>query len=83
MNARQLYIQDPVSKRIRLTKAGLERYANRFARVGYRASEIETLEELKSAIDASFDHEMAELAKTARGHNVELDEIMSGLPGWD
>ncbi|MEW8139540.1 MAG: hypothetical protein AB2761_20955 [Candidatus Thiodiazotropha endolucinida] len=83
MDARQLYIQDPSSNRIRLTKAGLERYAARFAKAGYQASNIKTLEELRNAIDASFNHEMAKLATTARGSNTDLDEIMSGLPGWD
>ncbi|MEW8046618.1 MAG: hypothetical protein AB2805_09020 [Candidatus Thiodiazotropha sp.] len=83
MDARQLYIQDPSSNRIRLTKAGLERYAARFAKAGYQANNIKTLEELRNAIDASFNHEMAKLATTARGSNTDLDEIMSGLPGWD
>jgi hypothetical protein len=51
--------------------------------VGYKASEIRTLDVLREAIDASFNHEMAKLASTARGSNADLDEIMSGLPGWD
>jgi hypothetical protein len=83
VNARQLYIQDPSSNRIRLTKAGLDKYSTRFAHVGYRAAEIKTLEVLKEAIDASFNHEMAKLASTARGSNADLDEVLSGLPGWD
>jgi hypothetical protein len=83
VKARQLYIQDPSSNRIRLTRAGLDKYAARFARVGYQASEIRTIEVLKDAIDASFDHEMAKLASTARGSNADLDEVLSGLPGWD
>ncbi len=83
LKARQLYIQDPSSNRIRLTQAGLEKYAARFARVGYQASEIRTIEVLKDAINASFDHEMEKLASTARGSNADLDEVLSGLPGWD
>ncbi len=82
MNPRQLYIQDPSSNRIRLTQAGLDKYASRFAQSGFRASEIRTLDELKEAIDASFSHEMANLAATARGGNGDLDQIMRGLPGW-
>jgi hypothetical protein len=83
MNAGQLYIQDLLSEQIRLTKAGLNCYAACYAKVGYRVSELKTLEELWNAIDASFDQEMAELATTARGHNADLDKIMRGLPGWD
>jgi hypothetical protein len=66
-----------------LTQAGLDKYAARFAQVGYQASKIRTIKELKKAIDASFDHEMAKLASTARGSNADLDEVLSGLPGWD
>ncbi|MEW7972788.1 MAG: hypothetical protein AB2821_04805 [Candidatus Thiodiazotropha endolucinida] len=83
MEARQLYIKDPSSNRIRLTRAGLDKYANRFAKVGYQASEIRTMEVLKEAIDASFDHEMVKLATTARDNNADLDEALSGLPGWN
>ncbi|MBW9263051.1 MAG: hypothetical protein K1564_15910 [Candidatus Thiodiazotropha sp. (ex. Lucinisca nassula)] len=83
MEARQLYIKDPSSNRIRLTRAGLDKYASRFAKVGYQASEIRTLDVLKEAIDASFDHEMEKLATTARGNNADLDEVLSGLPGWN
>ncbi|MCU7829553.1 MAG: hypothetical protein KZQ85_10845 [Candidatus Thiodiazotropha sp. (ex Myrtea sp. 'scaly one' KF741663)] len=83
MSARQMFIQDPASNRIRLTKAGVDRYATRFARVGFQVSEIRTLDQLRNAIDASFDHEMAQLASTTRGSNTDLDEIMSGLSGWD
>jgi hypothetical protein len=79
---RQLYIQDPSSHRIRLTRAGLDKYAPRFAQAGFRACEIRTLDELKEAIDASFNREMAKLATTARGCNSDLDQIMGGLPGW-
>jgi type II secretory pathway component PulM len=83
LKARQLYIKDPLSNRIRLTQAGLDKYAARFARVGYQASKIKTIEALKDAINASFDHDMAKLASTARGGNADLDEVLSGLPGWD
>ncbi|MEJ2612390.1 MAG: hypothetical protein P8179_20590 [Candidatus Thiodiazotropha sp.] len=82
MKARQLYIQDPTSNRIRLTRAVLDKYAARFAQVGYQASEVRTIEVLKEAIAASFGHEMTKLAATARGCNRDLDQIMRGLPGW-
>ena len=83
MNARQLFIENPNTGRLRLTKAGIERYGFRFAKVGYQASKITTRAELKSAIDACFYHELIELASTAHGKNPDLDKIMSGLPGWD
>ena len=83
MIMRQIYIQDPITQRIRLTQAGLEKYGARFARAGFHASQIKTVESFKVAVDACFASEMEALASTAKGHNTELDEIMTGLPGWE
>ncbi len=83
MNTRQIYIQDPVTAQIRLTKTGIEKYGARFARAGYRPDQIKTVEMFKTAVDASFASEMAMLASTAKGKCADLDEILTGLPGWD
>ncbi len=83
MEARQLYIQDPITQRIRMTKAGIEKYESRFARVGVQASTIKTVAAFKAAVEACFTSEMETLASTAKGKNADLDEIMTGLPGWE
>ncbi len=83
MEARQLYIQDPITHRIRMTKAGIEKYATRFARVGIQASTIKTVAAFKAAVEACFTSEMETLASTAKGKSADLDEIMTGLPGWE
>ena len=80
---RQIYIQDPITQQIRLTQVGIEKYGARFARAGFQASQIRTVEAFKAAVDASFTNEMVSLATTAKGNNAELDEIMTGLPGWE
>ena len=83
MNARQLFIQDPISKRIRFTQAGIERYGKKFGRVGFDIKKIKTMAEFERAVDASFAHDMQKLATTTRGQNTEIDQVLSGLPGWD
>ncbi len=83
MEARQLYIQDPITHRIRMTKAGIEKYKTRFARVGVQVSKIKTVAEFKAAVEACFTSEIEALASTAKGKNADLDEIMAGLPGWE
>jgi len=83
MNTRQIFIQDPITKRIRLTNAGIEKYGVRFLRAGFQPSQIRTMETLKAAVDASFASEMERLASTTKGRNADLDEILNGLPGWE
>jgi len=79
----QLYIQDPLTNRIRITKAGIEKYGQRFARAGYSIQTIKTPTEFKNAVDACFALELQQLASTAKGKNADLDNILNGLPGWD
>ncbi len=81
--ALQLYIQDPITKRIRITRKGIEKYGARFAKAGFNIQQIRTPEEFQNAVDASFALEMQKLATTAKGQNIDLDNIMNGLPGWD
>ncbi len=83
MNARQLYIEDQATGRIRFTQAGRDRYAARFARAGYRIDDIRTRATFEAAVDAMFRSEMNRLAAESRGQNAELDTILSGLPGWE
>jgi len=82
MNMRQIYLQDPITERIRLTKVGIEKFGARFARVGFQAGQIRTVESFKAAIDASFANEMVRLATTEKGKNPDLDQALNGLPGW-
>jgi len=82
-NVLQLFIQDPVSKRIRITKSGIEKYGSRFAMAGYNIHNIRTMSEFNDAVETSFALEMQELAQTAKGQNTDLDNILKGLPGWD
>ncbi|MFK5893775.1 MAG: hypothetical protein QM504_11195 [Pseudomonadota bacterium] len=82
-NTLQLFIQDPVSKRIRITKGGVEKYGTKFAIAGYNIHNIRTMAEFENAVEASFAIEMQTLAQTAKGKNIDLDNIMNGLPGWD
>ena len=83
MNARQLYIQDPISKTIRFTQSGIEQYGEKFGQVGFDIRKIRTLSEFERAVDASFAFEMQKLAATTKGQNSELDKVLTGLPGWD
>jgi len=83
MNARQLFIQDPVSKKIRFTRSGVERYGKKFSIAGYDIKKITTMTEFENAVDASFAIEMQRLAATTKGQNNELDKALDGLPGWD
>lgn len=83
MNARQLYIQDAGTGKIRFTRAGDEKYGARFARAGFDIRKITTMREFESAVDASFAQEMRQLALTARGENSALDAVLAGLPGWN
>ncbi len=83
MNTRQLYIQDPVTKNIRFTQAGIERYGKKFGRAGYEIRNIRTMTEFENAVDASFAIDMQNLANTTKGQNIELDRVLEGLPGWD
>ena len=79
MNPRQLFIEDPHSGRLRLTRAGVERYGTRFARVGINARKITTRAELEAATDASFMQELHALASETQGSNPELDRILDHL----
>ena len=81
--ALQLYIQDPISKRIRITRKGIEQYGARFARAGFNIRQIRTMSAFSEVVDASFALKMQKLASTAKGQNTDLDHILSGLPGWD
>ena len=83
MNARQLFIQDATTGRIRFTQAGISRYGERFARAGFSIRQITTMKEFEAAVDASFALEMKKLASETRGQDPALDAIMTGLPGWD
>jgi len=82
-NALQLYIQDPASKRIRITYKGSEKYGVKFAMAGYNIHKIRTMSEFNDAVDASFALEMQKLAQAAKGQDIDLDNILNGLPGWD
>ncbi|OGT87646.1 MAG: hypothetical protein A2286_13410 [Gammaproteobacteria bacterium RIFOXYA12_FULL_61_12] len=83
MNVRQLFVEDPATGRIRITKSGEARFRERFARSGFRIDQIRTKAQFEAAIDAAFEREMNELAVRMRGDDPVLDQILSGLPGWD
>jgi hypothetical protein len=83
MNARQLFIQDPLSKKIRFTRSGIEQYGEKFGQVGFDIRKIRTMSEFERAVDASFTHDMQQLAATTKGQNIDLDQVLTGLPGWD
>ena len=83
MNARHLLLQDLATGRIRLTRAGVDCYGERFARAGFAVRDITTMALFEAAVDASFAVEMKKLASETRGQNPALDAIMAGLPGWD
>lgn len=76
MIPRQLFIEDPGSGRIRLTRAGIERYGPRLVRMGWIACKTATRAEMEAATDASFMHE---LASEAEGANPESDRTLVGL----
>lgn len=78
-----LYIRDPISKRIRMTKAGKEKLGARLARVGYQVDKIKTIEELECATDACQHYELKALAAELKGKDPVLDEVMSMLPEWN
>jgi hypothetical protein len=80
--ARQLFVQDPVTKRIRFTQAGIAKYQKKFSRVGFNIKTIRTLSEFESAVDASFAAEMQDLSETAKD-DPALAEALKGLPGWE
>ncbi len=79
----ELFIEDPQTGRIRLTRTAHERYGAKFARVGYDTRNIRTKTEFEAAVDASFAYESRKLAETARGQDPLLDKIMKGFPGWN
>ena len=81
-NYAQLYIQDPLTNRIRITNTGVKKYGLRFSRAGYNIKNIKTPSEFKNAVDVCFTLEMQDFASTARGQNSDLDNILRGLPGW-
>ena len=83
MTARQLFIQDAATGRIRFTQAGIARYGARFAQAGFAIRQITTMREFEAAVNAMFALEMENLAAETRGENPALDAIMAGLPGWD
>ncbi len=83
MDARQLFIQDPLSKKIRFTRSGIEQYGEKFGQVGFDIRKIRTMSEFERAVDASFAYKMQQLAATTKGQNIELDQALSGIPGWD
>lgn len=79
---RELFIEDPVSGSIRLTRTAHERYSQRFARVGYDIRRIKTLAAFERAVDAMVSFELHQLARETRD-DPQLNEAMKGLPGWD
>lgn len=83
MQARQLFIEDPQTQRIRFTQHGIDRYGKRFAQIGFDIKTIRTMEHFEKAVDALFEHDMVNLARTEKGKDTHLDNVMSGLPGWD
>lgn len=83
MNARQLYIQDASTGKIRFTRAGCEKYGARFARAGFDIRKITSMQAFESAVDASFAQEMQQLASAARGEDSALDAVLAGLPSWN
>ncbi len=83
MTARQLFIQDAATGRIRFTQTGIARYGARFAQAGFAIRQITTKREFEAAVNAMFALEMENLAAETRGENSALDAIMAGLPGWD
>ena len=83
MNTRKLFIQDPESKKIRLTKASREQYEHKFGEVGFDVRKIKSMKVFEAAVDASFTNEMQKLASNIKGKDAELDFVLKGLPGWD
>ncbi len=79
---RELYIEEPLSGKIRLTRTAHERYGRRFARVGYDVRGIKTLAEFEQAVDAMISFELNQLARET-SDDSQLKEAMKGLPGWD
>jgi len=83
MTARQLFIQDATTGRIRFTQAGIARYGERFAMAGFAIRQITTIREFEAAANAMFARDMENLASETRGEDPALDAILAGLPGWD
>jgi len=81
--ARTLFVEDPVTGRIRFTRRGVEKYASRFARVGFDIRAIRTMAEFEQAVDAMMDHELRQLAASIGDDEPELKEALRGLPGFD
>ncbi len=79
MNARQLFIQDPVSKRIRFTQSGIDRYRADFGAVGYDITKIRTMCAFEKAVDASFTFKMQKLSIESKGQDNELDNLLNSL----
>lgn len=79
---RELFIEDPVSGSIRLTRTAYERYGQRFARAGYDLRKIKTWSAFEQAVDAMISFELHQLARET-SDDSQLKEAMKGLPGWD
>ena len=80
---REYFIEDNASGKIRITRAGREQFAERFARAGFDLRAIKTKKAFLAAWNSCFDTEMRNIAASTRGENDRLDEILDGLPGWD
>lgn len=83
MSPRRFFVEDPKTGRIRFTKAGETHFRERFAKSGFQIGQIRTMTQFEAAVDATFEREMRELAAGMQGEDPVLDQILSGLPGWD
>lgn len=83
MKSRQLFIQDPVNKSIRFTRAGIDKYRADFGAVGYDITKIRTMSAFEKAVDDSFAFKMRKLSLESKGQDNELDNLLNSLPGWD
>ncbi len=79
-NPRQLVIEDPTTGTIRFTRTGVERFRDRFAKIGIDIRNLRTKEDFLAAHTACFNSEIS-LAAILMDNPV-LDEIMAEIPAW-
>jgi len=78
-----MFIHDPTTNRLRVTRRDQEKYRTRLGRVGYDIQTLRTPAALAQAVDAMIASELQNVAAEIRGDDPELDAILSGLPGFD
>jgi len=82
-DARNLFVEDPATGKIRFTRRGIEQYGARFARAGFNIKTIRTMAGFEQAVDAMMAHELHHLAFSIGSDELELQEVLRDLPGFD